>query len=326
MDDISLLDPFERLLEDLSNPAQVRATEAGTGITELWAGLTDSGFLDAMVPEALGGVGLALRDVGRLVEALGSHATPAPVAETMVARALLTGAGLDTPSGPVVLATAHDGRAPRVSMGCVADHALVDDGMALQLVSLNADSRQPLGVHGSLAADIKIIAPEAQIARPLHGLRPVCAVIHSARIAGAASRLLDMTIAYANERGQFGKPVGKLQAIQQQLSLMAEKMVLVRMAARIGYACDLLPDPAAAATAKSVASAAAPDIAAIAHAVHGAIGVSEEHDLQLYTRRLHEWRAADGSEGYWTQILGEARLASEADATVDFVRSLYAIA
>jgi len=64
------------------------------------------------------------------------------------------------------------------------------------------------------------------------------------------------------------------------------------------------------------------DIAAIAHAVHGAIGISEEHDLQLFTRSLHEWRAADGSEGYWSAILGRVRLADEAPTSADFIRTL----
>ena len=76
---------------------------------------------------------------------------------------------------------------------------------------------------------------------------------------------------------------------------------------------------AVAATAKATTSAAAPRIAATAHAVHGAIGISEEYDLQLLTRRLHEWRLADGSEGYWAQALGTARLSSD-QGTVDWVR------
>ena len=51
---------------------------------------------------------------------------------------------------------------------------------------------------------------------------------------------------------------------------------------------------------------AATRVAATAHAVYGAIGISEEHDLQLFTRRLHEWRLADGSETYWNRLLGAA--------------------
>ena len=78
-------------------------------------------------------------------------------------------------------------------------------------------------------------------------------------------------------------------------------------------------DPALAATAKSITSAAAARVANTAHAVHGAIGISEEHDLQLYTRRLHDWRLAWGSESYWNAVLGSARL-GESAPSVDWVR------
>ncbi|CPQ60365.1 acyl-CoA dehydrogenase [Bordetella pertussis] len=68
--------------------------------------------------------------------------------------------------------------------------------------------------------------------------------------------------------------------------------------------------------------AACPALAAnTAHAVHGAIGVTEEYDLQLYTRRLHGWRLAHGSEAYWHQVVGAALMGS-GDGAVQFVRGL----
>lgn len=66
-------------------------------------------------------------------------------------------------------------------------------------------------------------------------------------------------------------------------------------------------------------SAAAVQIANIAHAVHGAIGISAEYDLQLFTRRLHLWRLADGSESWWARVLGEIRF-DDGASSVDFVR------
>jgi alkylation response protein AidB-like acyl-CoA dehydrogenase len=326
MDDNELLEPFERLLQDLSSPAHVRAIEAGGGIGDLWAGITESGFLDALVPEEDGGAGLALHDVGPLVEALGGHLTPAPVAETMVARALLVAARATIPEGPILLATASGDVARNVPLAQVSSHALIDTGSTILLQRLGEDSRSPSGTHGGLAADIQLGDPILSIPRPDDGLRPVSAVLSAARMAGAAARLLDMTLSYANERAQFGKLIGKQQAIQQQLAVMAEKMVMIRMAARIGYGCAGMPSVAAAATAKSVASSAAVEVAAIAHAVHGAIGISEEHDLQLYTRSLHEWRLAGGSEGYWSRQLGEIRLAGGNPSSADFVRALVAAA
>jgi acyl-CoA dehydrogenase len=321
MDARELLDPFERLLEDIASPARVREIEAGAPAGAMWEAFAESGFLDALVPEDAGGAGLALSDVQPLLQALGRHAVPVPVAETMVARALLAPAGVAMPAGPIVLATLTGNRAIAVPVACLAEHALVQSGGTLVLAEVTDAELGAKGVHHSLAADLCWAnGPSGpSIAAPVVGLRPICAVLRAAAIAGAADRLLGMSVAYANERVQFGKPIGKQQAIQQQLAVMAEQAAAARIAAQIGCSAGFPPAPAQAATAKQVTSSAAVQIANIAHAVHGAIGMSEEYDLQLYSRRLHEWRLADGSEGYWATLLGSQRLGADI-STVDFVR------
>jgi alkylation response protein AidB-like acyl-CoA dehydrogenase len=310
------LEPFERMLESLSPPAAVRAVEAGGSADALWDGLAASGFLDALVPEERGGAGLPLAEVGALWQALGRHAVPLPVGETMLARALLD----DAPDGPITLATAKPGAAIVVPFGRVARHVLLDIDGTLYLVDA---AGEPTGVPGSLAARMRWdAAPSASVgAAPAGGLRALAAILRAALIAGGADRLTAMTAAYASERVQFGKPIGKQQALQQQMAVMAEDMVACRIAAELGCGGAFPPSLAAAATAKSVTSAAAVRLAATAHAVHGAIGISEEYDLQLYTRRLHEGRLADGSESYWNRLLGAARLA-DARGSVDYVREL----
>ena len=320
MDSNELLDPFNRLLEDVAAPSTVREIEAGGSADALWAGLTESGFLDALVPESAGGAGLSLADMNPLLQALGRHAVPVPVAETMVARALLAAAGQEFPSGPIVLAGAQ-GAAP-VPFARIASHALVDCGKQLALVPLSAANVTATGVNHSLAASLSWQdQPEGlTLDRPESGLRCLSAVLRAADIAGAANRLLEMTTAYANERVQFGKPIGKQQAIQQQLAVMAEQVVASRIASQIGCTQGLSPSLEIAATAKHVTSSAAAQIANIAHAVHGAIGISEEYDLQLYTRRMREFRLADGSEGYWAGLLGGSRLTNAAENSVDFIR------
>ena len=62
-------------------------------------------------------------------------------------------------------------------------------------------------------------------------------------------------------------------------------------------------------------------VSSTAHALHGAIGVTAEYDLQLLTRRLHEWRMAHGSEAYWNLVVGQSVLASDLPL-VDFVRTV----
>lgn len=310
------LEPFERMLEDVATPAAVRAVEHGGSIEAMWAAFAESGFLDALVPDERGGAGLSLAEVQPLWMALGRHAVPLPVGETMIARALLA----DAPEGPVALAVA-EGVAVVVPCGLVAKHLLVESSAGLRLVAAKGEAT---GVPASLAARFDLGALPAPVASaPEGGLRAVAALLRAALIAGATERLTQMTATYANERVQFGKPIGRQQALQQQMAVMAEEMVAARIASQLGCAGSFPPSLVAAATAKSVASKAAARVAATAHAVHGAIGISEEHDLQLLTRRLHEWRLADGSESYWNSLLGAARLA-DPGRSVDYVREAFA--
>ncbi|MCP1471758.1 acyl-CoA dehydrogenase [Sphingobium sp. OAS761] len=306
MDMSELIDPFARLIEDVCTPAAIRAIEEGGNTAPMWAAFTDSGFLDALVAEELGGASLSLADVAPLIALLGAHAVPLPVADTMVARAILAGAGLEIPAGPVAIATGT-GPAP---FGAVAAHILSGTPQAPVLTDARG---QATGVHHDVDAYISGLDGAV--------LRPVAAIIRALLISGAAGRVMDMTVAYANERTQFGKPIGKQQAVQQQLSVLAEQAVAARIAAAIGARSGLFPRMLDAAIAKHGASLAAGQVSAIAHAVHGAIGISEEYDLQLLTRRLHGWRLSDGSESYWADVLGGLRIADRHAPTVDFIRA-----
>lgn len=283
-----LTDPFRRLLADACPSGVVRAIERGGAWQPLWDAFAESGFLDALVAERHGGAGLALADVAPLFALLGASAVPLPVADTMVARAILSEAGARIPSGPIVLAACGQanpfaGFAAYGLQGCPTNPHLVDlDESGLPLRTAGGET------NASTSAE----------------MRPLAAAVRAQLIAGAADKMLEMTVRYANERAQFGKPIGKQQAVQQQLAELAELVLASRIAAAIGMRAGLELGMSDAAVAKYVTSAAVPRIAAIGHAVHGAIGISEEHDLQLLTRRLHAWRLANGSESYWAEQLG----------------------
>ncbi|MFD0852631.1 acyl-CoA dehydrogenase family protein, partial [Actinomadura adrarensis] len=99
-------------------------------------------------------------------------------------------------------------------------------------------------------------------------------------------RVLDLTIAYAKEREQFGKPIGAFQAVQHHCADMAIAVLGARF---IAYEAiwRLSADREAAETvsmAKAWVSEAYEQVCALGHQVHGAIGFTEEHDLHLYSR------------------------------------------
>lgn len=313
MDDM-LIEPFRRLLADVATPAAVRLAERTAGVPPLWSEIEASGFLDALLPEERGGAGLRLADVFPLVAATGEFALPAPFAETMVARALLASRGAEPPAGAAIVLAPPSAIVP---LAGAATHALLPREDRLVLVAIGDGGIDPFGTGGRVidrdgAALLSVAAGTIDLSLFAAGLA-------AAKMAGAMVRLLDMTIGYSGERQQFGRTLGKFQAIQHNLAVMAEQVASASVAARIGMSGAHF-DPARVALAKCRTSEASHQIVGIAHAVHGAIGATEEYDLQLYTRRLKEWQIAFGSESHWAVRLARARLASGFSNGADFVR------
>jgi len=312
MDDL-LTDSFEQLLADHCDTARLRQIEGGAPAAGLWTLLQESGFADALVPTARQGAGLGLADCAGLVLACGRHLLPLPLAQTLVVRAELAAQGLAVPPGSISIADAvrqeADGsiQARGVPCGLTADWVLLPLGRVDLLLPTDVAARVPAGGRGCLDADLRWNARPAGAIElaPSRNWNACGAALTAGLLAGAMQRVGEMSIDYANTRVQFGKPIGRLQAIQQQLSVLAEQMYAARSAALLGLSsADGRLDPALAAVAKARCSEAAVAVAAIAHAVHGAIGITAEYDLQLYTRRLHDWRRHYGSESCWHARLG----------------------
>jgi acyl-CoA dehydrogenase len=144
--------------------------------------------------------------------------------------------------------------------------------------------------------------------------RALAAAISAALMVGALQAVQAMTLEYASTRKQFGREISKFQAIQHQLAVLAEETIAARMAAQAAFVgAPLAISPLRAGVAKIRAGRAAQNAAAIAHAVHGAIGVSQEYPLHHLTRALHKGRLAHGGETYWSALLGRWALSQEGD-------------
>lgn len=135
----------------------------------------------------------------------------------------------------------------------------------------------------------------------------VRAALVAARMAGAIGQLLERTTAFVTTRKQFGRPIGAFQAVQQQLAQLAEEAAASRLAAHIGLAGPEFTAERSAA-AKLRCNEAATLAAAIAHQLHGAIGATQEYDLQLFTRALWRWQREAGTSAFWAAELGRRRL------------------
>jgi acyl-CoA dehydrogenase len=330
-----MTDPYSTALGDLftqaCTPEAVRRIEEGGSWQALWAMLQESGFADALVPDSDGGAGLSLRDVAGVFERCGAHALPLPLAETMLGRAILAAAGMSSeqrPSGPITLAM---GWLQEEGLRCVAvpgartsTHVIVQAGGNWMLLDTASASADPAGF--ALDLSLEWTGQALREAKPLTGLpeqftvQSLQACIYAAMLAGAACRVLDMTLAYANQRAQFGRVIGKFQAVQHHLAVMAEQVAAARIAAEMGcISATWTPDTLHAGVAKARASEAALEVAKLAHQVHGAIGFTGELDLHLFTRRLHAWRRAGGSESAWHDAVGRLLVAGHEGRAVELV-------
>ena len=120
-------------------------------------------------------------------------------------------------------------------------------------------------------------------------VRDVACVALAAESAGAAARCLELTVAYAKQRTQFGRPIGSFQALKHR---MADMHVLVETAesASLAAANAVVTgvDPTATAATASVWCAEAfASVAGEMIQLHGGIAITWEHDAHLYFKRAH---------------------------------------
>ncbi len=154
--------------------------------------------------------------------------------------------------------------------------------------------------------------------------RPAGALLRSAQMAGAAQALLERSVQYCGERRQFGRALGKFQAVQQRLAELAGYAACMRAASQQAFAAverHGMPasnsDPAwlSIAIAKCRCSELTHPVTLIAHGLHGAIGFTEEFGLQRFSKPLWRWRAEYGRRSDWALAIGRQAIAQGPEAT-----------
>ena len=317
-DDQQLLQSAVReFLRKECTPEAVRglwASERGHSAA-LWSQLAELGVLSALVPEAQGGMGLDERDLVLLLEEVGRAALPGPVAAcAAVAAPLLRELGgplaerwLPRIAGGHAIAVVGPPANPFVTDAHLADLLLLARGDALHAVEAaaarlvhqpaNDPGRRLYGV-GWEPGEGSVVARGAGAARLLAAALDRGALACAAQALGAADRMIELAVAYASQREQFGRPIGSFQAVQHQL---ADAKVRLEYARPVVYkaAWSVATGAPARAVDVSHAKRAAGDAAALAARralqAHGAIGYTWEQDLHLWMRRAWslalEWGA-----------------------------------
>ncbi|MEW6473093.1 MAG: acyl-CoA dehydrogenase family protein [Actinomycetota bacterium] len=304
--------------------------------SEAWTVLQGLGFAFVGVAEELGGPGGALADLGAVLAAAGYAGSSVPLVEaTALAPWLLSRVGLAhlaqhsiehsrlptvtvprTVRSPLRLSRSGDGwRLSGVwrslAWAPVATDLVVlasgDDGTRLAMVPVDAvgvsvDAAENLAAEprGHVHFDATVIA-SGFVSDPVSEatvdhLLERAALCRSVAMCGALRRVREMTVQYATDRVQFGRPLRAFQAIQQHLADVEGWLRGAQIACAAAVASS---DPFAVASAVTWTSRAGREVSRCAHQVHGAIGVTHELDLHRFTRRLLAWSCEHGNEAFW---------------------------
>jgi alkylation response protein AidB-like acyl-CoA dehydrogenase len=303
-DQLALQRAARDLLDDLSSSERVRAAvDTGDGYDRaLWKSMVDQGWMGVELDEGRGGLGLGAVSAAVLLEQVGRHLAPAPFLPSLLALGALARAaddGVREAEPWVERLVAGDavgcvrwGGAPVVAAPIADVAVIVDDDqvIAIDLTDVGRPDAEPamdltrsLGWLRHAGPSLALGARDAVNALVDRGATYV-----SAELLGGASRVLDLTVAYAKERVQFGRPIGSFQAVKHRCADMLVDVEGMRSTAYHAAWCIGAGDrdaSVAASTAKVWCSDASRRVMASGLQVHGGIGFTWEHDLHLYLKR-----------------------------------------
>jgi acyl-CoA dehydrogenase len=326
---------INRIFADGVDRALLERFENGEWPEALWRLVEQSAFHRVLSEDA---AAPAWTDAEPVLRAIGAHRAPLPLAETLVGNWLLALAGLPVEDGPLALVQCDGDLRLEHAGGDIIINGVANRvawaSRAKRLVVAGTLERQ--AVIGVLPLAAVRVEPGANLAREprdtltferaplaasasLKGLdaTPVLtygALARAAMLAGAIESVLEQGLQYANERVQFGRPIGKFQAIQHALAEIGSESAAA--SAAVSAACESAGTRRARldiAAAKVRTGAAALVAARGVHQVHGAIGFTYEHTLQYATRRLWSWRNEFGNDAWWARELGVAAIKRGAD-------------
>lgn len=318
----------QRMLADTVAKIFAGYGDDGATVARDWSEIAASGLPTLLVPEASGGFGGSWNEAAIVFRLAGAHAVALPIVEATIAGFYVGG-----------------GELPGFGTVAARTQGSIDGGRFTGVLHGVPWGREAGHVVAELAGNTPFVLPcqAAMCDRStnaageprdtlyfdgceLHSLPQQAATVHDVgtlartiQMAGALDAALALSIHYANERVQFGKPLARLQAIQQALARFASEVAAVDCAATgaVRAAGDVgtssTPITFEIAAAKLRANIATGIGTAIAHQVHGGIGFTQEYPLQRLTRLLWAWRSEFGGDQYWASRLGE-RVASRGAA------------
>jgi alkylation response protein AidB-like acyl-CoA dehydrogenase len=354
-DQVALRDGARELLDGVSPPLAVRrVVDDGSGHSpDIWSAMVEQGWLGVALAEDRGGLGLGTVELAVLLEEIGRHATPVPFAPVVLAIHALETAGHHDAvdrlvAGDALACVAWSARpgavtaeeraegwtlsgradpvlaAPSASLAVVVAETV--DGPSLFLVDLDELGRPASEPAMDRTRQLGWLRFDATPARYLGDRDAVLALVDrgatfaSAEMLGGASRVLELTVDYAKERVQFGRPIGSFQVIKHRCADMLVDVEGMRSTVYWAAWCIGADDPeasVAASTAKIWGADASARVMGSGLQVHGGIGFTWEHDLHVFLKRAQLDRLTFGDAAHHRERLaGILRARVEAGVSV----------
>ena len=300
------------------------AADAPHGYDEaVWSAMAEQGWLAIELPEDEGGLGLGMVELAVLCEEIGRRLVAAPFLPTIAALGALCAdegraeagtkdwreaLGQGAAVGCVAAGPGRNGltvsgsggrprlsgRTPPVAYAPSADVAVVQAGDGVYGVDLRQGERPVALPAMDRTRELGVLVFDGTPALFLGGeeaaalLVDRAATLASAEMLGGADRVLALSVQYAKDRVQFGKPIGSFQAVKHMLADALVDVEGMRSTAYYAAWCAAAGDPErtlAASMAKAWCSDASRRVMATGLQVHGGIGFTWEHDMHLYLKR-----------------------------------------
>ena len=297
------------LLTELCPPAAVRAAWTQAPDPAPWQALTAAGALSVLVPQSDGGLGLDETYLVPVLEEAGRAALPHPLTETALVAAPLgvVGPMVATDLGAVgpMVATDLGAAGAAVPSATFAESFLLVCDRGLRLYEAHEVDVEPMAtvdasrhcgrVQPRAGGETVTEDPDAVAAAFDRGV-----LGSAAELVGLSRAMLELTVDYAAQRHQFGRPIGSFQAVKHHL---ANARIQIEFASpAVLYAAYAVAHSRPEATrsvsqAKWLAGEAAAVTGRAALQCHGAIGYTTEYDLHVYLKRswalARSWGGAD---------------------------------
>ena len=327
---------LRQLVDDLGR----RSYDAGLGHrgipdrfdAELWRNLEDTGLARLTTTPDMGAgpheLAVALYGVAR-------HAGAVPLAETdALAGWLGQQIGIELPSGPLTVAVA-DAETDRGRVTGTAHAVPWARACAAALLAVTTPAGLRIGVIDVIPGELEeghnlageprdsivfdVSADQMPDVDPALGaeLARRGAWSRCVQTIGALDAAAALSVAHTRQRVQFGRPLSAFQSVQQSLAGMAGEIERARAAAELAVAAaaehgfDSPHTDYAVTVAKVAIGRAVGPVTSVAHQLHGAIGVTSEHPLWLFTLRAQSWTGDYGTTAHFARRLGRLVLAAD---------------